>query len=160
MKTTLARIQAARHVFVRRGDGERGQAAFEFLLILPLFILFILLLVDFGIVMYGYVSVANASREGARYAAVNCGDGSCSAAEVVTWTRNHAAGFLPTASPPTTVTVRWAAAARGSNVSVQTTRPHQMLFFPRTIPIVSCTNMRLEQADTGGGALGTFGAGC
>ena len=41
---------------------EEGQAAFEFLMALPLFILVVLLMVDMGILTYHYVSVSNASR--------------------------------------------------------------------------------------------------
>ena len=80
------------------GRGERGQAAFEFLLILPLFVLFILLLIDFGIVMYGYVSVSNAAREGARFASVNCGDGHLHAGDdSETRSTSASSGFLDNA---------------------------------------------------------------
>ncbi len=59
---------------VRRGiKDEKGQAAIELLLVFPVFIVIVLLAVDFGLWMYQSVSVASAVRDGARYAAVNCG---------------------------------------------------------------------------------------
>ncbi len=59
---------------VRRGiKDEKGQAAIELLLVFPVFIVVVLLAVDFGLWMYQTVSVASAVRDGARYAAVNCG---------------------------------------------------------------------------------------
>ena len=63
----------------RRDD---GQAAIEFLLVIPTFMVFLFLVVDFGMLMYQYVSIANAVREGARYAAVNCNTGSCTTSAV------------------------------------------------------------------------------
>ena len=67
---------------------EEGQAAFEFVLVLPVCIFFLLLMVDMGIMTYQYVSVSNAVREGARFGAVNCG-GECTVGDVasrtVTW---------------------------------------------------------------------------
>src|SRR5688572_17084823 len=66
MKVGILRTRGMRF---RRDD---GQAAFEFVLMLPFFIMFVLLLVDFGILTYEYVTVSNAVREGARYASVNC----------------------------------------------------------------------------------------
>ena len=61
---------------------QRGQAAFEFLLMIPLLVGILLFVVDMGIAMYEYVSISNAVREGARYAAVNCDTGTCTVASV------------------------------------------------------------------------------
>jgi Flp pilus assembly protein TadG len=61
----------------RRGPGtrrrrSRGQSLAEFALIFPLFILLLAAMVDFGIGLYSYMSLVNATREGARLAATNC----------------------------------------------------------------------------------------
>jgi len=133
---------------------ENGQATFEFVLILPIFILFLLLLVDFGIMMYEYVSVSNAVREGARYGAVNCGaGGACDAGEVAARVIDRSGGIL---SDPTEVTVGWMDNdadgrnyARGDSVVVKVEHDYDFLFFPATIPVVSCADMRLEQTDDG-----------
>ena len=132
---------------------EEGQATFEFVLILPFFVFFLLLLIDFGIMMYEYVSVANAVREGARYGAVNCGDGACTADEVKTRVIERSGGIL---SAGDTFTLRWVDNSvppdgknygRGDSVVVRVEHKYKFLFFPATIPVVSCADMRLEQKD-------------
>ena len=163
------RAGAASHVRHRlRGRGtrlrdDRAQAAFEFILILPFFILFIVLLIDLGILMYEYVSVANAAREGARYASVNCPADpvyptsvSCSVEKVQYRTKDRSGGILTDA---TEVTVSWPnGVSRGSNVAVKVTHPYAFLFFPLvTIDVVSCADMRLEQQDS---SAPSGGSGC
>jgi Flp pilus assembly protein TadG len=49
---------------------DRGAAAVEFAIVVPLLLLVLLGLVDFGRLFYVEVSLANASREGARAASV------------------------------------------------------------------------------------------
>ena len=146
--------------FLPRKDREEGQAALEFMLVLPFFILFILLVVDFGLMMYEYVSISNAVREGARYGAVNCGkdgtpSGSCSEALVKTRTINRSGGILSVSAE---VTVGWVDRSlvpvdnqgQGDSVIVHVNHPYRFLFVPFpgvTIPVVSCADMRLEQRD-------------
>ena len=128
---------------------DEGQAAFELILIAPLFFLFILLLVDTGVLMYGYVSVSNAAREGARYGAVNC-DGDCTAAEIQVRTAERSSGFLDPSDPVdlAKVTVSWPeGTGLGDPVTVSVSMNHQFLFFPVSFPVSSCADMRLEQAD-------------
>ncbi len=48
-------------------EHQRGAAAMEMALLLPIFILFIVGLMDFGHAWYIHHSLTNASREGARY---------------------------------------------------------------------------------------------
>lgn len=148
--------QTGKHSGRRRAPGRlfhrtEGQAAFEFLLIFPFFILLVLLLVDFGVMMYEYVSVSNAVREGTRYAAVNCGTGSCTVDAVKTRTVDRSGGIL---SDPAEVTVAWMDNntdglnhGRGDSIVVKVDHPYAFLFFPATIPVVSCADMRLEQSD-------------
>jgi hypothetical protein len=136
---------------------EEGQAAFEFLLILPFFVFFLLLLIDFGIMMYEYVSVSNAVREGARYGAVNCGDGGCTYDDVCLRVVERSGGILSDSDCGTpAVTVGWPDGSdRGDSVAVKVDHDYKFLFFPNsilgigniTIPVVSCADMRLEQKD-------------
>ena len=155
----------ARRLPRRRGKGlheDRGQAAFEFLLILPFFILFVVLLIDFGILMYEYVSVSNAVREGARYAAVNCpatppdplNPAGCNVDKVQQRTVNRSGGIL---TDPSEVAVGWPSGVdRGSPVAVKVTHPYTFLFFPMvTFDVVSCADMRLEQQDSSATAGGS-----
>lgn len=148
MRHTLTDIPVV-HAFTRRAKRDEGQAAFEFLLIVPGLIIFILLLVDFGMLMYGYVSVSNATREGARFASVNCGAGACTTSAVQTRVIDRSGGFL---SDVNDVDVNWlgtgASQRRGDPVQVRVDYPHNFLFFPAvTVPIQSCSTMRLERND-------------
>jgi len=63
-RSRLARIAG------RLRKTEAGQALVEFTLILPIFLLLLFAIVDFGRGFYTWVLVTNAAREGARMAAV------------------------------------------------------------------------------------------
>jgi Flp pilus assembly protein TadG len=54
--------------FIR--DTERGQALVEFTMVLPILLILLFALVDFGRAFYTWLLVTNAAREGARIAAV------------------------------------------------------------------------------------------
>jgi Flp pilus assembly protein TadG len=49
---------------------DRGQNLVEFALLLPLLLLFILGIVEFGVAVFAYSTIANAAREGARVGVV------------------------------------------------------------------------------------------
>ena len=55
----------------RRGKGQRGQSLAEFALLLPLLLVILFGTIDIGRAFYTYISLTNAAREAARYAAVN-----------------------------------------------------------------------------------------
>jgi Flp pilus assembly protein TadG len=59
-----------RHGTDARRD-DRGAAAVEFALILPLLVMLIVGMIQFGFVFNAYITVTHAAREGARMAAVN-----------------------------------------------------------------------------------------
>ena len=50
---------------------EEGQALVEFALVLPLLILILCGIVDFGWIYYNQITLNNAAREGARYAVIH-----------------------------------------------------------------------------------------
>ena len=54
-----------------RQKGERGQALAEFALLIPLFLLLLFSIVDFGMGFYSWITVTNSAREGARLGAVH-----------------------------------------------------------------------------------------
>ena len=58
-----------------RGHPSRGQAVVEFALILPVFLLLLLIAVDFGRLFFTYIQLNNTAREGAAYAAAQPDDG-------------------------------------------------------------------------------------
>ena len=55
----------------RKLKREDGQSMVEFALILPVFLLILCGIIDFGWLFYNQLSLNNACREGARYAVVN-----------------------------------------------------------------------------------------
>jgi hypothetical protein len=151
-------MRPLKNLLRRAQQREEGQAAFEFMLILPTFILFFVMVVDFGILMYEHVSVANAAREAARYGAVNCGDGDCTAADITGRAMERSGGIVSDAAD---VTVGWvdrgttaAVNDRGDSIVVSIDHEYDFLFFPVTVNVRSCADMRLEQRDDG-----TVGAG-
>ena len=56
---------------VARTEGPRGQTLVEFALVLPLLIVVLVGIFDFGRAIYGYNTANNAAREGARLAIVD-----------------------------------------------------------------------------------------
>jgi Flp pilus assembly protein TadG len=52
----------------RGSDHSRGQAMVEFGLVLPIFVLLLVGMMDFGVALYSRMTVINAAREGARAA--------------------------------------------------------------------------------------------
>jgi Flp pilus assembly protein TadG len=60
--------------FVRRDRRRRGQALVEFALVVPLFLLLLAGMIDFGLGLNASIAVSNAAREGARLGAVDAVD--------------------------------------------------------------------------------------
>lgn len=56
-------------------EDERGAAAVEFALVLPIFILLVLGIVTFGLIFKDYLGISHAAREGARWAALGASQG-------------------------------------------------------------------------------------
>lgn len=51
-------------------DGEKGQNLVEFALVVPIFLILVFAIVDFGMGFHAWITVTNAAREGARIGAV------------------------------------------------------------------------------------------
>jgi Flp pilus assembly protein TadG len=54
----------------RREKDEKGQALVEFALLVPIFLILMFAIVDFGMGFYSLITVTNSAREGARLGAV------------------------------------------------------------------------------------------
>ena len=54
----------------RIGKKEGGQSLVEFALVLPIFLLLLFAIVDFGMAFHAWITVTNSAREGARVGAV------------------------------------------------------------------------------------------
>src|SRR6266545_3830688 len=74
---------------------QRGQAVTEFAVILPVLLLVLLAVYQFGVVFNNYIQVTAAAREGARKAAVSRTSGSCAAVQgiAITAARQAAPGL-------------------------------------------------------------------
>lgn len=53
-----------------RARGSRGQSLVEFAMVMPVLVILIFGIIDFGMGLRSYISLTNATREGARFAAV------------------------------------------------------------------------------------------
>lgn len=53
-----------------RRDGEKGQNLVEFAMVVPIFLVLVFAIVDFGMGFHAWITVTNAAREGARIGAV------------------------------------------------------------------------------------------
>lgn len=63
------------HIKRTKANRERGQALVETAITLPLLLLLLMGIMEFGWFFYNQMSVENGSREGARYAIVNASSG-------------------------------------------------------------------------------------
>jgi Flp pilus assembly protein TadG len=97
----------------RRKDGEKGQSLAEFALLVPIFLILVFAIVDFGMGFYSWITVTNAAREGARLGAVE------SATEQQIVDRVHQTSDLPDEATKMTVSVTNAQGQPGESVVVQ-----------------------------------------
>jgi len=133
---------------VRRFRGDDGQTVVEFAMVLPVVAALVVVLLQFGKVIYSYISLTHLANEGARYAAVNKFPGG----------NTSVSGFLcpkmgtDSASTAKTVNVTFTAATPGSPttgdaVTVTLSESYKLIPYwgGATIPISARASMRLEQ---------------
>jgi Flp pilus assembly protein TadG len=136
---------------IRRED---GQAIVEFALVLPLLMAILLGIVQFGIVFNNYETLTDATRVGARKAAVTrfIGDNGASAIAAV---KNAATGLdlsspgavTVTSCPPDTTCTTNDWSTTGNEVTVTATYPYSIKILDWTIKagnLTSVTKERLE----------------
>ncbi|MCH7835443.1 MAG: pilus assembly protein [Chloroflexi bacterium] len=97
---------------IRRKNGEKGQALAEFALLIPIFLILLFAIVDFGMGFYSWITVTNSAREGARLGAV-------AATQQDIIDRVYQTSDLPNESSNMTVTVTNAQGQPGDSVVVQ-----------------------------------------
>ena len=100
---------------------QKGQAVTEFALALPILVLLLFAVIQFGITFNNYVTLTDATRAGARKAAVSRQQSSPSAV-VTTAVRNSAAN-LTQSNLHVSVTSTW---QPGADVTVTATYPYQI----------------------------------
>jgi Flp pilus assembly protein TadG len=129
----------------RRTDirGERGQTMVEFALVLPVLCLVVFGIIQCGILYNNYITLTDATRVGARKAAVSRQTANPVAlAEAAT--RNAAAGLK---TPPLDVKVTATAWSPGADVTVEATYPYELKllwFVAASGTLTSKTTERVE----------------
>lgn len=122
---------------------NRGQALVEFALILPVLMLLIVGVMEFGLIINQYMVVTEAAREGARSAAL--GDSNATITTVVKTAASQidTSQLTVTVSPATT-------RVRGSGVTVTVQKPIKTItklinpFFPAGFTVQGMATMRVE----------------
>lgn len=105
-------IRATKNLARKLRQSDAGQSLVEFTLILPLLLILLFAIVDFGRAFYTWNSLSNAAREGARVAAVQGSNAQINSAVTA------AMGGLTTTSPTLTRTYTNVQAAKGETVTV------------------------------------------
>ena len=101
---------------------DRGQTMVEFALVVPVLCLVIFGMIQCGILFNNYITLTDATRVGARKAAVSRQTAD-PVGLAVTATKNAASGLT---TPPLTVTVTATAWSPGADVSVEATYPYSL----------------------------------
>lgn len=139
---------------------ERGAAAVEFALILPLLVVLVFGIIEFSILFYNKAMITNASREGARAGIVYNFPNRPSAADITDIVNSYCASHLITfanpAQGPITV-VNGIGGGSGANLTVTVTYDYDFLVLPNflgaffsnanfgnSITLGATTVMRLE----------------
>jgi Flp pilus assembly protein TadG len=126
-------------VFTRRGWGsERGAAAVEFALVLPILVLILFGVIEFGGVYNAQLMVTGAAREGAREMAVGGDPADAEAAAV--------AAVVVAGADALDVTVSPATCAAGSDVTVTVVydRPFLTGLFGATLELTGLATRRCQ----------------
>lgn len=121
---------------------QRGQTMVEFAIILPLLLLLILGILQLGVVYNNYVTLTQASRAGARQAAVGRGIAD-PVGSAVSRVRTQAAGLDQTRLS-VTVTSPW---TQGSNVTVTASYPYSINILGLIVQSGSLTTVTTERVE-------------
>jgi Flp pilus assembly protein TadG len=132
--------------------GEKGVAAIEFAIVLPVLILLVFGIIEFSILFYDKAMITNASREGARAGIVYNFPDRLSAGEIETIARNYCADHLISFGSSDNVNVDVVTGAvSGDPLTVTVEYPYTFLVLPNfatsligTITLRAQTVMRME----------------
>jgi len=100
------------------GQDQRGTATVEFGLLLPVLILIVSGIIEFGVALYDKAVITNASREGAR-AGIVLRVPAVSPAEITTRVTNYTGNTLLTLGAPSVVTVEFPVQANPAHLAVR-----------------------------------------
>jgi Flp pilus assembly protein TadG len=118
---------------------EKGQAMVEFAIVLPILLMLVFGIIQFGILFNRSLTVADAVRAGARQGAVSRtlpGGPAAQRAAAEARVRSAAAGSLSDAGDPTALVVTVTSTfAQGSDITVKATYPYTVNIFG--VPVTS-----------------------
>ena len=129
---------------------ERGQAVTEFAVILPVLLLVLFAIFQFGVIFNNYIQVSAAAREGARKGAVSSQAGSCAAVQsLVVSAAQNSAPSLNTSQMGITVsdTCTNNVVVEGNDITVTVTYPWSVSLLGQVVAsgnLSSSTTMRVE----------------
>lgn len=117
---------------------QRGSAAVEFAIILPVLAVLLFSIVEFGLIFYNKAVITNASREGARFGILYRQPGSeVTCGQIDAIINAYTAGNLVTFGAATGVTINYTPAnctpATGSELTVNVSYPYDYLVLPRIV---------------------------
>jgi hypothetical protein len=154
---------AALNLFQRSRTSERGAELIEFALVLPLLLLLVLGIVDFGFMFQRLEVVTNAAREGARLAVLPGYDTNDVIDRVNSYMQEGGVPIDATSTPPnplidvagpTDVTIGGVGGPKVSTMAVRVTYHHQYLFLSgfanlfggsfSSVPLSASSTMRCE----------------
>lgn len=87
---------------IKKMKGQRGASAIEFAIILPVLVVILIGIMEFGYVMFAKAVITNASREGARRGIV-FSDPRPGDAEIIQAVSNYCSNLIPSATVTTQV---------------------------------------------------------
>ncbi len=135
-----------------RLNNEKGLAAIEFGIILPILLVLVMGIIDFGMLMTSRASMVSASREGAR-AGIVVAVPSVTDADIATVVRNALtnSGWDPYEVASATVHVHGAGGAFGTDLTVFVNSNYSFLVLSKLIPSIAdqlllktSTTMKME----------------
>jgi Flp pilus assembly protein TadG len=127
---------------------RNGQSLVEFAITLPIFLLILCGILDFGVILYSRMTVINAAREGARATTLMAGESQAAIQARAADRAEAAAGGLGV-----TTSTTCGACKAGDFVTVTVRYDHHAFFpllFGTSIPMSSTVQMVLEETGTGG----------
>jgi Flp pilus assembly protein TadG len=113
---------------------EEGAAAVEFALVLPILLVLVFGIIEFGMILYFQGVVASASREGARHGIVVS-----KPTDVKEWTENYSQSFLP--SPGGTADVAYGSGDPGTPLTVTVRYDYTYIVIANLIPGLTSDGM-------------------
>ena len=120
----------------------KGAVMVEFAIVLPLLLILVFGIIEFGVLLYDKAMITNASREGARAGIVYAFPNRITAAQISAVVQNYTTGNMITfgaAANPTINVTPGICANAGDTLSVKVTYQYKFLVLPK-LPYLNLSN--------------------